>query len=324
MPKRVLITEPIPGKAEAYLKSAGFEVTVGTRKEFDEEQALKAALNEFDGAITMLSNPVNKTVLKENPQLKIVANYAVGYNNIDVEAARSLGIHIANTPDVLSEATADIALLLLLATSRKIREAEDQLRQGEFDGWHPLGFLGTELHGKTAGIVGMGRIGGAIARRLRGFSINVLYHNRNRVNESVEQQTEATYCAEIDDMLPMCDFLFLSSPLTPQTHHIINETRLHLLKSESIIINTGRGPLIDEEALASALISGKIAGAGLDVFEKEPEIHPSLLKAPNTVLLPHIGSATRETREAMGMMAAKAVATVLNEEDIRDLPNIVV
>lgn len=324
MAARVLITEPITGDAISFLRSKGFEVVVGTRKSFDDEQHLSDELKDFDAVLTMLSNPVTASVLKANPHLKVIANYAVGYNNIDTSTAQSLGIKVANTPDVLSEATADIALALLLATSRKLADAEQQLRNGQFDGWHPNGFLGTELSGKTAGIIGMGRIGTAIARRLRGFSIKILYQNRKPVDPAIEKELFAQHFRSPDEMLPKCDFLFLSSPLTPETHHILNENRLKLLHTGAIVINTGRGPLIDEYALAIALKQGKIAGAGLDVFEKEPEIHPELLTAPNTVLLPHIGSATTETREAMGMMAAEAIAAVLNHQDISGLPNIVV
>lgn len=323
MAARVLITEPITGDAIAFLRSQNFEVVVGKRKSFDTESQLIDGLKGFDAVLSMLSNPLTANVLKANPQLKIVANYAVGYNNIDTDAAKSLGIKVANTPDVLSEATADIALALLLTTSRKICEAQQQLRDGGFDGWHPSGFLGTELSGKTAGIIGMGRIGTAIARRLRGFSIKILYQNRKPVKTEIEKELQAEYFEKPDDMLPLCDFLFLSSPLTPETHHILNKDRLALLPTHAIVINTGRGPLIDEFALANALKSKSIAGAGLDVFEKEPEIHPALLDAPNTVLLPHIGSATTETRQAMGMMAAKAIAAVLNKEDTRALPNFV-
>lgn len=321
---RILVTEPIPGNATSYLRSKGFDVIEGHRNQFNSEDKLIEGLTDVDALLSMLSNPVSRRVLEACPTLKIVANYAVGYNNIDIEAAAELGIRVANTPDVLSEATADIALLLLLATARKVLEAEKELRSGLFDGWHPKGFLGFDLYGKTAGIIGMGRIGRAIAKRLHGFSVNITYHNRSRLSEEIESETNATYYSNPDTMLGECDFVFLSCPLTPQTRHIIDEKRLSLLPPNCIIINTGRGPLIDEASLAKALHQGRIAGAGLDVFEHEPEIHPDLLSAPNTVLLPHIGSATHETREAMGMMAARAIEAVLNKEDIRDFANIVV
>lgn len=324
MSKRVLITEPVPGDAASFLKQHGFEVAVGNRGELDSEEALSAALRKFDAALTMLSNPVSGEVLKSNPQLKIVANFAVGFNNIDTEVARDLGIRVANTPDVLSEATADIALGLLLSVARHFNAAESQLRSGGFNGWHPMGFLGTELHGKTAGILGMGRIGAAIARRLRGFGVNIYYHNRSRAEATVERELNARFFTDLTAMLEVCDFVFLSAPLTPQTHHIINKDRISRLKSDAILINTGRGPLVDEAALAAALLDGKLGGAGLDVFEFEPRVHPDLLRAPNTVLLPHIGSGTHETRQAMGMMAAQAIASVLNNSGTDSLKNLIV
>jgi len=324
MPKRVLITEPVPGEAAAFLKEQGFEVTVGNRGDLDRADALAAAFQGMDAALTMLSNPVNADVLRGNTQLKIVANFAVGFNNIDTEVARELGIRVANTPDVLSEATADIALGMLLSVARHLTAAEAQLRSGAFDGWHPMGFLGTELHGKTAGILGMGRIGAAIARRLRGFGIQIAYHNRSRVHASVEKELNARFFPDLPTMLEVSDFVFLSAPLTPQTHHIINKERIARLKSGTILINTGRGPLVDEAALAAALLDGKLGGAGLDVFEFEPRVHPDLLRTPNTVLLPHIGSGTHETRQAMGMMAAKAIACVLNNSGTDSLKNLIV
>ncbi len=320
---KVLVTEPIDSNAIESLKSQGFEVKVGVRGQLDSQDELSLALNGFDGAITMLSNPVSKKVMIDNPQLRIVANYAVGFNNIDLVAAKELGIRVSNTPDVLSEATADIALGLLLSVARHLRSAENQLRAGEFDGWHPFGFVGTELFGKTAGIVGMGRIGKAIVRRLKGFGIKTLYHNRSRIDELTESDLDARFAENLDEMLGKIDFLFLSCPLTPHTHHIINKQRLDALDPKVIIVNTGRGPLIDEAALAIALHENKIAGAGLDVFEEEPKIHPMLLTAPNTMLLPHIGSATRETRFTMAMLAANSVAHILSGNDPSNLKNLI-
>lgn len=320
---RVLVTEPIDSRSIDFLREQGFEVVVGTRGSLDTQQELAQALQGFDAAITMLSNPVSRSVLEQNKQLRIVANYAVGFNNIDIPAARELGVRVSNTPDVLSEATADIALGLLLSVARHLRAAENQLRDGNFDGWHPFGFVGTELFGKTAGIIGMGRIGKAIVRRLKGFGIKTLYHNRNRIEEQSELELDATFAPDLDAMLRKVDFLFLSCPLTSQTHHILNRDRLWNLNPQVIIINTGRGPLIDEEALAQALQQNKIAGAGLDVFELEPVVHPELLRAPNAMLLPHIGSATRETRHNMAMLAAKSIKHILMDHNPDDLSNLI-
>lgn len=320
---KVLVTEPIHSDSIDFLKSQGFEVAIGERGKLDTQEELSSALKGFEGVITMLSNPVSRKVMIDNPQLRIVANYAVGFNNIDLVAAKELGIRVSNTPDVLSEATADIALGLLLSVARHLRSAENQLRAGEFDGWHPFGFVGTELFGKKAGIIGMGRIGKAIVRRLKGFGIKTLYHNRNRIDEQTESLLDATFVENLDQMLGKIDFLFLSCPLTPQTHHIINKQRLNDLAPKVIIINTGRGPLIDEAELARALHDGKIAGAGLDVFEEEPKIHPDLITAPNTMLLPHIGSATRETRSTMALLAANSVAHILLGKDPSGLKNLI-
>lgn len=320
---KILITEPINQRAIDFLSEQGCEISIGSRGNLNTEDTLIDALKHCDGAITMLSNPVTRRVLEASPNVKIFANYAVGFNNVDVTAAKELGIRISNTPDVLSEATADIALSLLLGVSRKIVEAESDLRDGKFDGWHPNGYVGVELFGKKAGIVGMGRIGKAIVRRLKGFGISTLYHNRNRIDLKTEQELDATYATNLDDMLSKIDFLFLCCPLTSETHHIINKSRLSKLHSKVIIVNTGRGPLIDEAALANALINEAISGAGLDVFEKEPEIHPLLLKAPNTLLLPHIGSATRETRYNMAMLCANSVLKVLQGENPNHISNLI-
>ncbi|HAC14981.1 MAG TPA: D-glycerate dehydrogenase [Bacteroidetes bacterium] len=320
---KILITEQIDQRAIDFLSEQGFEISVGTRGKLNTEDALIEALHDCDGAITMLSNPISRRVMESCPNVKVFANYAVGFNNVDVIAAKELGVRVSNTPDVLSEATADIALSLLLGVSRKIVEAESDLRKGKFDGWHPNGYVGVELFGKKAGMIGMGRIGKAIVRRLKGFGITTLYHNRNRIDIQTEQNLDATFTADLDEMLTNIDFLFLSCPLTPETHHIINASRLSKLDPKVIIINTGRGPLIDEAALAESLIDGKLAGAGLDVFEREPEIHPLLLKAPNTLLLPHIGSATRETRFNMAMLCANSVLKILRGENPNLISNLI-
>lgn len=320
---RILITEPIDQRAIDFLSEQGYDVSIGVRGKLNTEDALIEALKNCDGAITMLSNPISRRVMKACPNVKVYANYAVGFNNVDISAAKELGVRVSNTPDVLSEATADIALSLLLGLSRNIVNAETDLRNGKFDGWHPNGYVGVELFGKKAGIIGMGRIGKAIVRRLNGFGISTLYHNRNRIDIDSEQNLNATFAPDLDEMLSKIDFLFLSCPLTPDTQHIINASRLSKFDPKVIIINTGRGPLIDEAALAEALIKGNISGAGLDVFEKEPEIHPLLLKAPNTLLLPHIGSATRETRHNMAMLCANSVRKVLQGEDPNLISNLI-
>jgi glyoxylate reductase len=309
---RVLITEPIVDSAIKKLESH-FEVSIGERGEFDTEQTLLKAAEEFDAILTMLSNPVTENVLEAGKnKLKIVANYAVGYNNIDTDAAARLGIHVSNTPDVLTESTAEIALSLLLSTARRTREAEISLRNGQFNGWEPNGFIGIELHGAAAGIIGLGRIGQAFARKVKACGMKIHYYGRNRIEPEIEDELNATFHSELDDMLPEIDALSVHCPLTNETHHLIGKHELNLMPSHAVLINTARGPIVDESALAEALHNASIGGAGLDVFENEPEIHPRLLDAPNTVLLPHIGSATEKSRKAMGSLAADAIISIMH------------
>lgn len=319
----ILVTEPLPGRGIEFL-SQHYNVRIGSHGVYDHEETLAEAVSDCDALLSCLSNPVTRRVLQAAPRLKIVANYAVGYNNIDTQAAQELGIRVSNTPDVLTETTADCAFALLLGVARNVRAAETQLRNGEFDGWHPHGFLGAELYGKTAGIVGLGRIGQAFARRARGFGMRILYFNRNRVHEALEQELQATFVSSIDELTTSCDILSLHCPLTSQTHHLLDARRLAAMRPHAIIINTARGPVIDEQALAEALHSGHLGGAGLDVFEEEPRIHPRLLTAPRTMLLPHIGSATHETRAEMSMMAARSIADHLQGRPDSDIPNLVV
>lgn len=318
----VLLTEPINTQVMDFLREH-VVLDVAERGSLNSEAELIERISGADAVLSMLSNPFTETVLSSSKKLKVVANYAVGYNNIDVAAATQLGIKVTNTPHVLTEATADIALSLLLSVCRQINPAEKFLRDRNFDGWHPGGFVGIELHGKNALIIGMGRIGKAIARRLNGFGIRVTYHNRNRIDISEEKALNATYQPNLESALHDVDFLFLSCPLTPQTRHLFDERKLAMLPDRCVIVNTGRGPVIDEEALAEALINKKLAGAGLDVFEFEPIIVPKLLDAPNTVLLPHIGSATRETRYKMGMLAARSILDILNGLPDNKIPNLV-
>lgn len=319
---RILITEPIPNKVIKYLEEFG-TVTVGKKGQFNSEENLLEAISKHEALLCMLSTPVTKSVLKSAPNLKVVANFAVGYNNIDVESATKLGIKVANTPDVLTEACGDFAMALLMATTRSFYQAEKYLRNGQFKGWEPLGFLGMELRGKTLGILGMGRIGVAFAHRAKAFGMNILYHNRSKVSEEIEEQLDCTFIDNLEELARKSDVLSLNCPLTPETYHIINSAIFPIMPAHSILINISRGPVVDEEALAEALHSGKIAGAGLDVFENEPIVHPKLLSAPNCTMLPHIASATFETREAIGMLAAKAIKQVLSGVSDDEIPNLI-
>lgn len=318
----ILITEPIPEKAVSFLKQIG-DVTIGEKGTYQSEKNLIRDIADYDALLCMLSTPVTEQVLSRGKKLKIVANFAVGYDNINVKAAQKYGIKVANTPDVLTEACGDYAMGLLLALSRKLKDAEQYLRDGKFTGWEPLGFLGMELRGKTLGIIGMGRIGQAFANRARAFGMNIMYHNRTRIAPEIEKELNATYISDHKELAAKSDVLSLNCPLTKETHHLVDETFLKQMPDHALLINISRGAVIDEEALAHALHHHEISGAALDVFEKEPEVNPSLLQAPNTLLLPHIASATHQTREAIGMLAAEAISSVLQGKPDAKIPNLI-
>ncbi len=240
----------------------------------------------------------------DGSRLRVVANVAVGYDNIDVAAASARGVLVCNTPGVLDETTADLAFALILAASRRTSEAEADLRAGRWGGWALDGYLGRDVHGATLGLVGFGRTARAVARRARGFSMEVLHHSRTATGV-------AGYMADLDSMLAISDIVSLHVPLSIETYHIIDTRRLAVMKPSAVLVNTSRGPVVDEAALADALAEGRIFAAGLDVYENEPAIHPRLLAAPHTVLLPHMGSASTATRTAMARMAAEGAADAL-------------
>lgn len=319
---KILITEPIPTSVIEYLQDFG-EVTVGSKGKYLQETALLDDIAEYDAVLCMLSNPITESVLARASSLKVVANFAVGYNNIDVAAAHKLGVKVANTPDVLTEACGDFAMALLMATTRRFYEAEHYLRAGNFHGWEPLGFLGMELRDKKLGIIGMGRIGQAFAHRAKAFGMSIFYSNRSRLSSDIEAELNATFVEDYRELAQQSDVLSLNCPLTPETRHLVDTELLASMPKRSILINISRGPVVDEAALAEALHNGTIAGAGLDVFENEPEVHPNLLTAPNCTMLPHIASATFETREAIGMLAAKAIVQVLSGAPDREISNLV-
>ncbi len=318
----LLITEPIPEKVINFLEQHA-NVTVGEKGYYSIEKHLKQDIGNFDALLCMLSTPVTENVLSVATDLKIVANFAVGYNNIDVKAAHKLGIKIANTPDVLTEACGDFAMALLMAVTRQFNVAESYLRAGKFKGWEPLGFLGMELRGKTLGIVGMGRIGLAFAERAQAFGMKIAYHNRSKITDDTAQKVDALYISSLEELAAISDVLSLNCPLTPETHHLIDAPIFELMPKHSILINISRGPVVNEKALAKALQDHQIAGAGIDVFEEEPKVHPDLLSAPNCTLLPHIASATFETREQIGMLAANAIISVLNNKPAHLIPNLI-
>ena len=269
---------------------------------------------------SLLSDEIDKEVMDAaGPQLKIIANYAVGYNNIDVEEATKRGIKVTNTPDVLTNATADLTWALIMAVSRKIVKSDQYCRNGEFVGWAPELMLGMELTGKSIGILGAGRIGQAVGRRAKAFDMNILYCSRYD-KFAFEVETKAKRVG-LEDLLRDSDIVSIHLPLADETYHLLEAHELGLMKESAILINTGRGPIVNEQALVDVLKIGKIAGAGLDVFEEEPKIHPELMKMKNTVLLPHIGSATTETRRKMSVMVAENIVAALKGDTPLNLVN---
>jgi glyoxylate reductase len=243
-------------------------------------------------------------VVDRAPALKVIANYGVGFEHIDVAAATRRSIPVTNTPGVLTETTADLAFTLILATARRVVEGDKRVREGKFQYWAPLLFLGQDVSGKILGIIGMGRIGKAVARRAAGFGMQLIYHSRTRLSPAEEQELGASL-RPLETLLQEADFVTLHVPLTPPTRHLIGSRELELMKNSAYLINTARGPVIDEAALVAALRQGQIRGAGLDVYEREPELCPGLAELENVMLLPHLGSATVETRTRMALMAAE-------------------
>ncbi len=302
---KVHVTRPVPESALELLRDQGFEVTVPDDPGLPEREALLSAVEGCHGVLALLTETIDAELMDRAPDLKVVANMAVGYDNIDVPAAKERGVVVCNTPGVLTESTADFAWALLLAAARRVHEGDQMVRRGQWKWWGPMMLLGRDLFGKTLGIVGMGRIGRAVARRAGGFGMKVLYHSR-----SEKPDLEAEHVG-LEELLRRSDFVSLHTPLTPETHHLLGAEELALMKPEAILVNTSRGPVVDEEALAKALAGGRLGGAGLDVFEREPEVHPALLGEPRAVLAPHAASATVETRTLMAEMAAQGIIDVL-------------
>jgi glyoxylate reductase len=271
-------------------------------------------LADADAAVTLLTDRVDDAFLDAAPHLKIVANVAVGYNNIDVELCRRRGVIVTNTPDVLTDATADLAMALLLMVTRRLGEGERLVRSGEPWKWDMFMMLGSGIQGRRLGIVGMGGIGQALAIRARAFGMTIAYHNRTPVDADTEHRLGARY-KPLGELLATSDVVSINCPYTPETHHLIGPEALATMKSSAFLVNTARGPIVDEEALVAALRDGSIAGAALDVYENEPDVHPGLVQLDNTVLLPHLGSATTETRDAMSVLAARNVVEVLAGRD---------
>jgi glyoxylate reductase len=306
---RVFVSCPLPGDALARL-AREHDVVVGEEHAGLRSPAFEHDAASFDALVTLFSDRVDAALLERVPRLRIVANYAVGYDNVDLAACAARGVVVTHTPGVLTEATADLAFGLLLATARRIAEGDRLVRRGGFRGLTPSFLLGARVHGATLGIVGLGRIGQAVARRARGFGMRVVYAGRQVAHPDVERALGAARLP-LDELLARADFVSLHCPLTPETHHLVNAARLACMKPTAILVNTTRGAVVDEAALAAALARGTIAGAGLDVYEDEPRVHPGLLPLDGVVLAPHLGSADRPTREAMARLAVDDVLAVL-------------
>jgi glyoxylate reductase len=296
----VIVTRKLPDVIETRLMEL-FETQLNLDDKPMSQAELVKAVQEADVLVPTVTDRIDAGLLSQaGEKLRLIASFGTGVDNIDLATARTRGITITNTPGVLTEDTADMTMALILAVPRRLTEGERVLRSGNWTGWSPTSMLGHLIWGKRLGIVGMGRIGSAVARRARGFGLSVHYHNRRRAQEELEQELEATYWESLDQMLAHMDIVSVNCPHTPATFHLLSARRLKLLRSHAYIVNTSRGEVIDENALARALTSGDIAGAGLDVFEHEPAVNPKLLKLDNVVLMPHMGSATIEGRVDMG------------------------
>ncbi len=303
MPRKgplVIVTRKLPDVIETRMMEL-FDAKLNDDDTPMGREELVEAMQQCEVLVPTVTDRIDSaTLARAGEQLKLIANYGTGVDNIDVEAAYKRGITVTNTPGVLTEDTADMTMALILAVSRRLTEGERLARSGEWTGWTPTSMLGHRINGKRIGILGMGRIGSAVATRAKGFGLAIHYHNRRRVHETLENELEATYWESLDQMLSRVDIVSVNCPHTPATYHLLSARRLKLLRQHAIVVNCSRGEVIDEPALTRMLRNKEIGGAGLDVFEHEPQINPKLLELDNVVLLPHMGSATIEGRQDMG------------------------
>jgi len=309
-PPVVVVTRPLPAPGVEPLRAAGLEVRANDEDRPLTRDELLAAVADADAVVSMLSDRIDAELLDAAPRLKVVANYAVGFDNVDVAEAVRRGVEVTTTPDVLSEATADLAWALLMAAARRVGEGERLVRAGEWRGPAPTQLLGQPVGGRTLGIVGMGAIGQAFARRARGFSMPIVYFNRNRLPGELEEELGARY-VPLDELLTTSDFVSLHAPLNDDSRHMIDAAALARMKPTAVLVNTARGALVDEAALVVALSEGRIAAAGLDVYEREPALAEGLAELDDVVLTPHVGSATTNTRAAMVRLCVDNVVEVL-------------
>lgn len=311
MKPKLFLTRMIPQPGIDLLKEV-FEISCNHEDRALSRQELIAGVQDADALLCLLTDSIDREVMDAAPRLKVISNYAVGYNNIDVAYATQKGIRVCNTPGVLTETTADLTWALILAAARRIPESDSYTRKGLFRGWEPLLMLGQDVFGKTLGILGMGRIGQAVSRRALGFGMKIIYYSPETDPSTLDFPAEKV---DFATMLQQSDILSLHAPLTDETRHMIGKAELKMMKSSAILINTARGPLVDEMALIDALRDGQIFAAGLDVYEQEPDFSMAMLELRNLVLLPHIGSASIETRTRMAIMAARnAIAVIQGQE----------
>ncbi|MHA1597475.1 MAG: 2-hydroxyacid dehydrogenase [Alphaproteobacteria bacterium] len=297
---KVVVTRKLPDVIETRMMEL-FDVSLNLDDAPMSKAALSEAIQTADVLVPTVTDRIDASLLAQaGDNLRLIANYGTGVDHIDLASARQRGITVTNTPDVLTEDTADMAMALILAVPRRLAEGAMKVRNGDWKGWSPTWMLGHRINGKRLGIIGMGRIGSAVAKRAKGFGLSVHYHNRHRVHPEQEAELEATYWESLDQMLARVDIVSVNCPHTPATFHLLSDRRLKLLQPQAYIVNTSRGEVIDEAALTRLLKSGDIAGAGLDVFEHEPAVNPQLLQLDNVLLLPHMGSATFEGRIDMG------------------------
>ena len=315
----VVVTRKLPAEVEAELQK-DFDARLNPDDRPLTPEQLQDALRSADAILPTVTDKFTAEVLAAEPlQAKLLANFGVGFNHIDVNAAKARGLSVSNTPDVLTDATADIAMILLLTVARRTGEGERHLRAGQWTGWRPTHMIGTQVSGKTLGLIGMGRIARAVARRAHhGFGMKVLFHDPFPPSPQEAAALGAEGLGSLDEVLERSDFVSLHCPATPETRHLMNAERFGRMRKTAFLINTARGDVVDEAALVTALQSGQIAGAGLDVFEREPVVTPALLTMENVVLLPHLGSATRETRAAMGMRALENLRLFFSGKPLRD------
>ena len=309
---KVVLTRRLPDAVETRMREL-FDAELNLKDRPMDRAALEAAVQRADVLVPTITDEIDADLINgAGEQLKMIANFGAGVDHIDIDAAVARGIIVTNTPGVLTEDTADLAMSLILAVSRRIVEGAQVVAEGRFEGWTPTWMCGRKLWGKRLGIVGMGRIGQALARRAKAFGMQVHYHNRKPVSPRIEEELGATWWDDLDEMISRMDVISLNCPATKDTHHLLNADRLARLQPHAILINTARGELIDEAALSDAVARRGVYGVGLDVFENEPAIHPGLLGHPNVVLLPHLGSATLEARQDMGDRVMLNVMTYQN------------